>query len=134
MIEEYPLVLTTGRRSWEFFHSEYRQMDSMREFHPDPLVEMNTEDAKELGISNGDWVYIENAHGKCKQKAYVSVRQMRGVVMCEHGWWFPEREAAAPELYGVFESNANMLTTMGNYGSSGYGAPYNAGICKVYKA
>jgi len=27
----------------------------------------------------------------------------------QHGWWFPERLAAEPELFGVFESNANML-------------------------
>ena len=26
-------VLTTGRRCWEFFHSEHRQLRSMREFH-----------------------------------------------------------------------------------------------------
>ena len=134
LAEEYPLILTTGRRSWEFFHSEYRQMKSMREFHPDPLVEINPKDAEALGIHDGDWVYVENPHGKCKQRAFVTETQMEGVVMCEHGWWFPEREAAAPTLFGVFESNANCLTTMGNYGPSGYGAPYNAGICKVYKA
>jgi thiosulfate reductase/polysulfide reductase chain A len=23
----------------------------------------------------------------------------------DHGWWFPEREGAEPELFGVFESN-----------------------------
>lgn len=133
LAKEYPMILTTGRRSWEFFHSEHRQLKSMREFHPDPLCEINPEDAEKIGVGDGDWVYIENPHGKIKQKAYVTVRQMKGVVMCEHGWWFPERTAEAPELYGVFESNANCLTTMGNYGPSGYGSPYNAGICKIYK-
>lgn len=133
LVEEYPFILTTGRRSWEFFHSEHRQLKSMREFHPDPLVEIHPDDAAALGISDGEWVYIENTHGRCKQKAKVTNSQMKGVVMCEHGWWFPELDGAEPELFGVFESNANMLTTMGNYGPSGYGAPYNAGICKVYK-
>jgi hypothetical protein len=27
----------------------------------------------------------------------------------QHGWWFPRSSAAEPELFGVFESNANML-------------------------
>ena len=37
---QYPLVLMTGRRSWEFFHSEHRNLETMREFHPDPLIEI----------------------------------------------------------------------------------------------
>jgi hypothetical protein len=27
----------------------------------------------------------------------------------QHGWWFPERKEAEPELFGVFESNANVV-------------------------
>ena len=30
------------------------------------------------------------------------------MVDVQHGWWFPERSLAEPELFGVFESNANM--------------------------
>ena len=53
----------------------------------------------------------------------------------EHGWWFPEEEAAAPHLYGVFRSNANTLTpnadpfldpAIGGYTLRGFAA-------KVYK-
>ncbi len=29
------------------------------------------------------------------------------MIHCEHGWWFPEREG--PD-YGIWESNANLLT------------------------
>ena len=29
------------------------------------------------------------------------------VIHCEHGWWFPERDG--PD-YGIWESNANLLT------------------------
>ena len=50
----------------------------------------------------------------------------------EHGWWYPEREAAEPVLYGVFESNINNLTTMCDIGPTGYGAPYKTQICKIY--
>ena len=42
LAEKYPLVLTTGARSFEFFHSEHRQPGTTsRELHPDPLFEMN---------------------------------------------------------------------------------------------
>jgi anaerobic selenocysteine-containing dehydrogenase len=45
-MEEYPLVLTCGGRSWEFFHSENRQMPTMRELHPEPLVTINPKTAE----------------------------------------------------------------------------------------
>lgn len=132
--EEYPFVLTTGRRSFEFFHSEHRQLRSMREFHPDPIVEMNTQDAHEIGLEDGDWVWIENPHGKCKQKLKLNDGHMHGFVSAEHGWWFPEKEAAEPSLFGLWESNINQLTVMDQYGPSSFGSTYKTQLCKVYKA
>ncbi|MCL1847459.1 MAG: molybdopterin-dependent oxidoreductase, partial [Coriobacteriia bacterium] len=85
LAEEYPFVLTTGRRCYEFFHSEHRNQPTMREFHPDPIVELNDEDAAELGLRNGDWAWIENIHGKCKQKVSVLQGMKKGVVSTEHG-------------------------------------------------
>jgi len=134
LMKEYPFVLTTGQRSFEFFHSEHRQLKSMREFHPDPIMEINPEDAAALGIKDGDWVWLENKHGKCKQRARLNPGMLKGVVNAEHGWWFPEKEAAEPSLYGAFESNINCLTTQFDYGPTTFGAPYKTQICKVYKA
>lgn len=134
LFKEYPLVLTTGARSWEFFHSEHRQLPTMREFHPDPIVEIHPETAAQLGIKDGDWVWIENRHGKCKQKARLNPGIHPKVVHGEHGWWFPEKPAEEPSLFGVWESNINLLTTQCENGPSGYGAPYKTQICKIYKA
>ena len=133
LAKEFPFVLTTGHRSFEFFHSEHRQPGTMRDFHPDPLVRINAQDAFELGIEDGDWVWLENVHGKCKQRADIDDGMKRGVVSAEHGWWFPEQEAAAPNLYGSLACNSNQLTTECDIGPTGYGAPYKCQICKVYK-
>ena len=57
---------------------------------------------------------------------------MPNLVRARHGWWFPEEEAAEPHLYGVFNCNANNLTTMGVYGPTHYGAPYKSTLCKCY--
>lgn len=133
LFKDYPLVLTTGRRSWEFFHSEHRQLKTMREFHPDPLLEIHPDTAAKLGINEGDWVWIENMRGRCTQKATMNVTIDPGVVSAEHGWWFPEQEAAEPSLFGVFNSNINNLTPMCQNGPTGYGAPMKCQICKVYK-
>ena len=67
LAEEYPLILTTGARTVAFFHSEHRQIPSLRRMNPDPLTEIHPETAANLGIKDGDWIYIENRYGKCKQ-------------------------------------------------------------------
>lgn len=132
--EEFPYVLTTGRRSWEFFHSEHRQSRYMREFHPDPIIEVNPADAAEIGVAEGDWMWIQNQHGKCKQRVHVTPTMKKGVLSAEHGWWFPERDGSKKGgFFGVFESNSNNLTPMGDVGPTGYGAPYKNQICKAYK-
>ena len=134
LYKEYPLVLTTGARSWVFFHSENRQQPSAREIHPHPIVQIHPETAKRFGIREGDWVWIENRNGKCCQKAQLTEIIDPRVVHGEHGWWFPEKEPEEPSLFGVWVSNINLLTKMGDQGPSGYGAPYKAQLCKIYRA
>ncbi|UWG99020.1 molybdopterin-dependent oxidoreductase [Dehalobacter sp. DCM] len=131
MYKEYPLILTTGARSHEFFHSEHRQMPTMREFHPDPLVTMHPDVAKEYGIKEGDWVWIENERGRCKQKATITEGINPKVVSAEHGWWFPEQDPV--NLYGVFDSNVNNLTQQEVKGQGGIGSPIKSSLCKIYK-
>lgn len=134
LFKHYPYVLTTGHRSYEFFHSEHRQQKTMREFHPNPLVDMHPDTAAKHGISDGDWVWIENMRGRCKMVAKLTITMDPRTINAEHGWWFPEQEAAEPSLFGVFNSNINNLTTQCVTGPTGYGAPYKNLICRIYKA
>ncbi|MBP2641375.1 MAG: putative anaerobic dehydrogenase [Firmicutes bacterium] len=133
LYKEYPLILTSGARSWEFFHSEHRQQPTMRIFHPDPLVTIHPDKAKELGIKDGDWVWLESKRGRCKQKAKLAATLNPKVVSAEHGWWFPEKPGAEPILFGVFDSNINNLTAQCQNGETGYGAPNKGLLCKIYK-
>lgn len=132
--KEYPLVLTTGARTFTSFHSEHRQVKSLRDIDPDPIMEIHPKNAKELGIREGDWVYIENQFGKCKEKAHVTPAIKYNVVHATHGWWFPEDEAEAPSLFGVWKSNVNTLIPHKTIGKLGFGAPFKSILCKVYKA
>lgn len=133
LYKEYPLILTSGARSWEFFHSEHRQQPTMRLFHPDPLVTINPETALKYGINDGDWVWIESKRGRCKQRAILSPIIDPRVISAEHGWWFPEKPGAEPNLFGVFDSNINNLTAQCQNGPTGYGAPNKGLLCKIYK-
>ena len=110
LLEEYPLVLTTGTRIDAFFLSEHRQIPSLRKQNPVPLVTSRPETAGRYGIADGDWVFIETRRGKITQKARLTQRMKPGVVNCQIGWWIPE-EKEKP-FFGAFEVNANVLTTM----------------------
>ena len=130
-MEEYPFILTTGARNWSYFHSEGRQIPRLRALRPDPMVEINPKSAASMGISDGDWVWVENQFGKVKMKAQLTIAVPETIVNVDHGWWFPE---SSPEtLYGTFSSNANQLIPA-EYGSTGFGANCKSLICKVYKA
>ena len=131
--KEYPLILTTGRRSSAYFHSEHRMIPWLREIEPDPIIEIHPKTAEQLGIKDGDQVWVENWLGKCQRKAKVTPVVHPEIVMVTHGWWFPERPGPEPSLFGVWEVNVNQLIPMGHTGKSGYGCPLKSILCKVYK-
>jgi anaerobic selenocysteine-containing dehydrogenase len=129
----YPLVLTTGGKTRSFFHSEHRQIPSLRRMNPDPLTEIHPDTAETLGVKDGDWIYIENKYGRCKQRANLTSGIHPRVVHAQHGWWFPEKPGSEPSLFGAWESNINLLLPAGWTGRAGFGYPFKAQMCKVYK-
>lgn len=131
LAKEFLYVLTTGSRRTEFFHSEHRQIPSLRKRRPDPQVEMHEEVAKLHGINKGDWVKISSPRGSIRMKALITEDINPKVINVEHGWWFPERPG--PD-YGVFESNANVLTNNAPPYDPGFGSYQLRGLlCKVCK-
>jgi anaerobic selenocysteine-containing dehydrogenase len=134
LAKKYPLILTTGGRTPASFASEHRQVPSLRKMNPDPLLDIHPDTAAGLGIKNGDWIYIENSHGKCRQRARLSDAVKPGVVHAQYGWWFPEKKGTEPDLFGVWDSNINQLLPSGWTGKSGLGYPFKSQICRVYKA
>ena len=130
-MEEYPFVLTTGARTYCYFHSEGKQIPYLREMNPDPLIEINPEDALKYGIADGQWVEVASPFGKCVLKAKVSQIVKPGVVHAQHGFWFPEKDPEEPSLYEVWRSNINELIPHFMVGKLGFGAPFKCLICSV---
>lgn len=129
--KEFPYILITGSRRLEFFHSEHRQIDSLRKLRPDPQVEMHKQAAERHGITTGDWVTISTLRGSIRMKAIVTSDIHPDVINVEHGWWFPERKR--PD-YGVFESNANVLTNNAPPYDPAFGSYQLRGIlCRIEK-
>ena len=133
LAEEYPLILTTGGRSIAMFHSEHRQMPSLRAINPDPLLEMNPQTAEELGLKEGDWAALENPYGRAVERVHLSAGIHPRVVHAQHGWWFPEQKGEEPNLFGVWKTSVNSLVPNEKISKMGYGANYKSTLCKVAK-
>ena len=135
LAQEYPLILIT-RREMPFYHSEHRQIDSLRRRHPQPQVQIHPETAGDMGIADGDWTWVETQWGRVRQKCQYFAGMDPGVVAAEHGWWFPELPGEEPWLHGVWESNLNVCigdepeTLNPKLGSW----PLRPNQCRVYKA
>lgn len=93
---EFPLVLTTGRRTSLFFHTAQRNIPVLRDVNPDPIAEINAGTAADLGLAQGDWVLVSTPHGRARFRAKLTEGIHPKVVAVQHGW--------------SGESNDNLLT------------------------
>jgi anaerobic selenocysteine-containing dehydrogenase len=135
MAKKYPLRLTTGSRVSVLYHSENRVPgQGTRSMFPYPNVYINREDAREYGIRDGEWVWIENSRGRIRQVAHVDQAIVKGTVQAMPSWWYPELPAEEPWSQGVFDSNANVLTDGSVEGSDAATGTWTCRglLCRVY--
>ena len=137
LLDEYPLVLTTGGGFMPYHHSEHFQMQGIRFLYPDPYFSINPETAEKMGIAYGDWCWIETRRGRIKMRANVEPEVDPRVIFAPRGWWFPERDGSADldNPFGCLESNVNVLTSVDAEHCDPMGGSWaNRGLlCKVYK-
>ena len=126
---DYPLILTTGAKIRGFFHSEGRQIKSLRRANPDPTVEIHPETAASLGVKNGDWVWIETPQARVKMRARLFDGIARDVASAQHGWWFPEDD---PPEYGWKKSSVNLLFGDTAYDPETGSESLRSALCRIY--
>jgi anaerobic selenocysteine-containing dehydrogenase len=85
---DYPFVLVTGARKLLYMHSRFRNIPRFRTAVPGPDVEMHPDDARELGVTDGDPVEVASRIGSIvipvKVMAPEEIR--RGELQITHGW------------------------------------------------
>lgn len=102
------MILIAGGGFNPFFHSEHREMSKLRLLNPYPKVAINPKLAEKMSIKEGEWLWIETPVGKIKQKAMITPAVAPDTIQAERGWWYPEKDIAAPSLMGAFESNISV--------------------------
>jgi anaerobic selenocysteine-containing dehydrogenase len=93
---DYPLVLSTGRSLYHFHTGTMtRKVTGLNTIEPEAVVEINPDDASQLGIAQGDKVKVGSRRGEVVTKAKVTEALPPGVVFM---------------TFHFAESAANVLT------------------------
>ncbi len=81
--QEYPFVLSTGRRLWHYHtRTQTGNCHGFDNIFPEELFELNPEDARALDVSSGDLLKVSSRRGSITIKAWVTERSPRGVCWC----------------------------------------------------
>ncbi len=92
---EYPFIFTTGRILYHYHTGTQTRRSVPLEAHvSEGVVELNTQDARRLGIDSGQRVRMSSRRGEITAKAQVSDMTEPGVVFMAFHW----AEAAANKL------------------------------------
>ncbi len=93
--EEFPLILTTGRNLFQYHTGTMtRRSPKLERGAPEPYVEINSGDAKRLGIADGERVVVASPRGSIALMAVVTPRIIPGSIFIP----FHYAEAAANRL------------------------------------
>ncbi len=126
--EKYPLIFNSGSRVDTDFRSQHHGIKSFLKERPEPTVMMNTQDANERGIANGDKVLIKSLRGQVAMRALVTDGIIRGAVDANQGGGGP----VGPDAWK--DANVNTLTDLQNYDPISGFPVYKALLCEIEKA
>ncbi len=94
--DEYPLILSTGRILVQYHTGTMsRKSDVLNFFADEGYVEVNSEDARQLGIEDGEMAVVKSRRGQIRTRVVISEKVSKGLV------FIPFHFCEAP---------ANMLT------------------------
>jgi len=94
--DDYPLVLSTGRRLYHYHtRTQTGRSVGLNDLLPEETADISTTDAETLGVASGDRVRVVSRRGQVEVKARVSARIQPGLV------WM---------AFHFREGNANWLT------------------------
>ena len=72
VVDEFPFLLTTGRALYQFGAGTMTMRTPNAEFRPADLLDIAPEDARRLGLKEGDRVKVRSRHGEAVLALHVS--------------------------------------------------------------
>jgi thiosulfate reductase/polysulfide reductase chain A len=106
---EYPFHLLIYRKPFERM-TQSQNDPVLREFWPENAVLINSNKAEEMGIADGDEVYVESVAGKIRLKAKLTRGIRPDCVAIDHG--FGHWSAGYSVAQGVGANDGDLIPTM----------------------
>jgi anaerobic selenocysteine-containing dehydrogenase len=104
---KYPLILSDYHTSKMFTASWQRNVPTLREAEPYPMLHIHPSAAASRGIKDHDWIIVESPHGQMKVKAELYPGIRPDTVMLLHGWWQGCSELGLGDL-PILDGGANV--------------------------
>lgn len=123
LFAKYPIYLLTGSTS-RLCNTTYANTEFFQTIDGVPTVKINPEDASSRGISEGDWVLVENDRGSAKLMARLSDGIKPGVATTVKAYW----PKLSPDKQG-----ANFTTPEG-VSDIGGGSTFQTNLVQIRKA
>ncbi len=128
MLDKFPLVFNSGARVTTDFRTQHHGIEGLYKERPEPTVTINTLDAEQRGISNGDLVLLKTSRGQVSFRAIITNDIVKGSVDANMGGGGP----VGPKAWQ--ECNVNELTDLHKYDVISGFPVYKALLCDVGKA
>lgn len=124
---EFPLVFNSGARTRNDFRSQHHGVVGLAGDYPEPMVDINTQDAAKRGVVSGDLVEVITPRGRVSFRARVSDGIMIGTIECAMGGGTP----VGPPAWRSW--NVNELTDLYNFDEISGFPVFKALLCDVVK-
>ncbi len=115
----YPLYFMTPNTK-NRIHSQFNNLDLIRQFSPKPFVLINPQDARQRGIKNNDQVRVFNDRGELLLEARLDFSMKSGCIAVSNGWWISAG------------GTVNFLSK-GRQTDMGYGSAFHDNLVEVVK-
>ncbi len=124
----YPLILNTGARIMSSFRSQHLNIPKLLKLQKRPEALLNSQDAQQRGISDGDRIVVSTRRGKVTFWARVGEKVLPGAVEVNVGGGGPLQNRAWRK------SNTNDLTDFYNRDPISGFPVFKALLCEIEKA
>jgi formate dehydrogenase major subunit len=79
--DDYPLILTTGRRLWHYHTGTMtRRSEGFNTICPEETIEVSLEDGLAMGLRDGEKVRVKSRRGEVSMKVHLTGRSPAGTV------------------------------------------------------
>ena len=127
LLEEFPLIFNSGSRVTTDFRSQHHGVPSLHQERPEPTATINTLDAEERGIKDGELVRVRTLRGEVSMRALVTDDIAQGTIDASMGGGGP----VGPKAWQ--DCNINELTDLMRYDPISGFPVYKALLCDVIK-